>query len=94
MRLGFEWDPLKAASNLRKHGVAFDEATTAFRDPFSISIFDPDPSYDEDRYVLVGRSDRGRLLVVVHTEREDAVRVISARFATRHERQTYEEGPP
>jgi len=94
VRLSFEWDPLKASSNLRKHGVAFDEATTAFGDPFSIAIFDPDHSHEEDRLVLVGLSDRGRLLVVVHAERGDVVRLISARLATRHERQIYEEGSP
>jgi uncharacterized DUF497 family protein len=92
VRLSFEWDPPKAAANLWKHGVAFDEATTAFRDAFSITILDPDSSHEEDRFVLVGLSDRGRLLVVVHTERGDAVRLISARLATRHERQIYEEG--
>jgi uncharacterized DUF497 family protein len=88
----FEWDPVKAARNLRKHGVSFLEATTAFGDPMSLTIFDPDHSEREDRFLLLGRTFSGRLVVVVHTDREDSVRVVSARMATSHERKTYEDG--
>ena len=91
MGLTFEWDQRKAASNRRKHGVDFEEASTAFGDPLSITIPDPGHSQDEDRFVLIGESFRGRLLVVVHTEREDTVRLISARVAKPSERRDYEE---
>ena len=74
----FEWDARKAATNLRKHGVTFDEASTAFADPLSLTVPDPDHSIEEDRFVLLGLSYRGRLLVVVHTERGDNIRIISA----------------
>jgi uncharacterized protein len=87
----FEWDPEKAGANERKHGVSFGEAATAFGDPLSLTIADPDHSDREDRFVLLGESFRGRLLVVVHTEREDRIRLISARLATRRERRAYEE---
>ena len=87
----FEWDPEKAAENERKHGVSFDEAATAFADPLSLTIADPDHSGQEDRFILLGQSFRGRMLVVVHTEREDRIRLISARLATRRERRSYEE---
>ncbi|MBK8097735.1 MAG: BrnT family toxin [Planctomycetes bacterium] len=89
MGLNFEWDEGKAASNRRKHGVPFDEASTAFGDPFSITIPDPLHSEREDRFVLIGESFRGRLLVVVHTARGDRIRLISARLATPSERRTY-----
>jgi hypothetical protein len=92
LNLRFEWDPEKARSNLRKHGVSFEEAATCFGDRLSITIVDPEHSGVESRYVLVGLSLRNRLLVVVHTERGDTIRVISARKATRRERQAYEEG--
>ena len=91
MALTFEWDQKKAASNLRKHGVSFEEAATAFGDPLSLTIPDPDHSLDEDRYVLIGESQMERLLVVAHTERSDTIRIISARLATRGERKSYEE---
>jgi uncharacterized DUF497 family protein len=91
MDLEFEWDPRKAAANLRKHGVAFEEAVTAFADPHSITISDPDHSVDEDRFILIGRSTVQRLLVVVHLERGERIRLISARLAARRERRTYEE---
>lgn len=91
MGLTFEWDQKKATSNRRKHGVAFDEAATAFGDPLSITIPDPGHSQDEDRFVLIGESFRGRLLVVVHTVRGDTLRLISARTATPTERRTYEQ---
>ena len=93
MALRFSWDPRKAASNLRKHGVSFEEAVTAFGDPLSLTIPDPLHSESEDRFVLLGLSANRRLLVVVHAERGDNdIRIISARLATRRERTQYEEG--
>lgn len=92
MSFTFEWDSGKAQGNLRKHGVDFSEATTAFWDHLSVTISDPDHSYDEHRYVLLGMSRRQRLLVVVHTDRGDKIRLISARRANRHERRQYEQG--
>ncbi|MBI4409347.1 MAG: BrnT family toxin [Gemmatimonadetes bacterium] len=89
---GFEWDPLKAAANLRKHGVSFPEAVTVFFDPLALTIPDPMTSTFEDRFTLIGCSYQGRTLVVVHTERTDAIRIINARPATRRERRVYEEG--
>ena len=88
--LEFEWDPNKAATNLADHEVSFDEAVTAFEDPLSLTIEDPDHSEREERLILLGRSRNNRLLVVVHTEREDRIRRISARLATRRERRDYE----
>jgi uncharacterized DUF497 family protein len=87
----FEWDREKARANLSKHGVSFEEAMQAFLDPLSVTILDPDHSEGEDRFVLLGESRSGRLLVVVHTERGTAIRVISARRATRRERRAYEQ---
>lgn len=86
----FEWDRHKAASNRRKHRVSFDEAVTVFYDPLAATFDDPDHSEDEGRVVTVGYSVRGRLLVVCHAERGGAVRVISARRATRRERTRHE----
>jgi uncharacterized DUF497 family protein len=91
MSLQFTWGPKKAAANLRKHGVGFPEAATAFADPHSITIADPDHSVGEERFVLIGQSDRRRLVVVAHVERGDLIRIISARPASRRERNTYEE---
>ena len=91
MGLRFTWDQRKAAANARKHGVTFREASTAFADALSITIPDPEHSLGEQRFVLIGVSHRRRLLVVAHTERGDTIRIINARPATRHERQTYEE---
>lgn len=88
----FEWDPQKAVANLRKHGVSFQEATTALRDPLSATAHDPDHSSDEVRYITFGVSSQGRLLVISHTERGDLIRIINARPATRGEREIYEEG--
>ena len=88
--LTFERDSNKAGSNLAKHGVSFEEATTVFGDPFSITIPDPAHSQAEMRFVILGRSHQGRLLVVIHTERGDNIRVISARRAGRRERKDYE----
>lgn len=90
MGLIFEWDPAKARINVRRHRVAFEEATTVFGDPLSITIPDPLHSTGEHRFIIVGRSRRGRLLVVGHTERGDRIRVITARLATRRERMQYE----
>ena len=91
MALVFEWDHQKAKTNLAKHGVSFDEACTVFKDEMSITIGDPLHSDDEDRFVVIGRSFRNRILVVVHTDRGDRIRIISARSATRKERIHYEE---
>lgn len=91
MNIEFEWDPRKAAANVRKHGVTFEEAVTAFADPHSITIPDPDHSAGEARFILIGRSAVQRLLVVVHLERGVPIRLISARLAARRERRTYEE---
>ena len=91
MALYFSWDPQKASSNLRKHGVSFPEAATAFHDPLSVTIPDPDHSASEERFLLVGISALRRLLVVAHAERGDEIRIISARSATRPERDNYEE---
>ena len=91
MALTFVWDPQKAASNLKKHGVSFEEATTAFADPLSLTIPDPDHSESEERCVLVGLSNMARLVVVVHTETGETIRIISARSASALERRKYEE---
>lgn len=88
----FEWDPNKAASNLDKHGLPFDEAATAFGDPLSLTIKDPDHSDDEERFVLLGQSFLGHLVVVIHTHRGKRIRIIRARIATANERRSYEEG--
>ena len=89
--LRFEWDTRKAKQNLEIHGVSFDEASTAFRDILSLAIYDPLHSEAEDRFVLIGNSYKDRLLVVVHTERGDRIRLISARKASTKERTQYEE---
>ena len=87
----FEWDPRKAEANLAKHQVFFEEAQTAFNDPLFIDFYDPDHSVEEERYILVGQSVEQRLLVIAYTERNDAIRLISAREATKMERKVYEE---
>ncbi len=92
MGLTFEWDESKAAANRRKHGVAFEEACTVFADPLAATIHDQARSEDEDRYITLGESQRRRLLVVVFTDRDDRIRIISARAATRRERKDYEKG--
>jgi uncharacterized DUF497 family protein len=88
----FEWDENKAEINLSKHHVSFREASTVFGDPLSLTQYDPDHSDDEDRYITMGESSDGRLLVVSHTDREDRIRIISARRATRRDRKAYENG--
>jgi uncharacterized protein len=89
--LEFEWDEDKAASNLEKHGVSFQDAKTVFNDEFSITIPDLEPGDDEYRWIDLGLSAQGRLLVVVYTERETGIRLISARLATTKEQNTYAE---
>jgi hypothetical protein len=91
-KVEFEWDEKKARSNLRDHGVSFDEAQTVFSDDFSITIPDPDHSFEEERFIIIGASNSRRLLVVVFTERDDRIRLISAREVEPHERRDYEEG--
>ncbi|HTT39834.1 MAG TPA: BrnT family toxin [Burkholderiales bacterium] len=88
----FEWDPRKAAANLRKHGVSFEEASTALRDDLALTGRDPDRSTGEPRYITFGVSSQGRLLVISHTDRGEVIRIISARAATKSERNIYEEG--
>lgn len=85
----FEWDDDKAAINERKHGVSFTEAMTVFADPMSLTCFDPDHSVNEDRYITMGQSAEGHLLTISHTDRNENVRIISARPATRMERKDY-----
>jgi uncharacterized DUF497 family protein len=85
------WDPAKAASNFKKHGISFVEAGTAFEDPLSLTIPDPDHSGAEERFILIGMSVWHRLLVVSHADYGDEIRIIGARVATRRERRQYEE---
>lgn len=86
----FEWDTAKAARNLAKHGVSFDEASTVFGDPLAGTVLDPRHSGEEPRFVTIGLSRSRRLIIVAHAEREDRIRLISARRATRRERRSYE----
>lgn len=86
----FEWDQAKARKNIKNHGVSFDEASSVFSDVLSLTIYDPLHSEEEDRFILVGNSFRNRIIVVVHTERGDKIRIISARKATKNERMQYE----
>jgi uncharacterized DUF497 family protein len=88
----FEWDPLKAAKNLKRHGVSFPEATTVFGDPFELTIPDPDHSLDEQRFLSVGMSAGNRLLLVSYTERGSIIRIIHARTAASKERRAYDSG--
>ncbi len=92
MGLKFEWDRRKASLNFKKHGIRFEEAATAFGDPLSFTIHDPDHSEDEDRFILMGQTQGKILVVVAHTDRSDTIRIISARPATRQERGKYEKG--
>lgn len=91
MPLTFEWDLRKARLNLAKHGVAFEEASTVFGDSLSLTIPDPEHSLTEKRFVTMGRAFNAKLLVVVHTDRGDNIRIISARRASRRERTSYEQ---
>jgi uncharacterized DUF497 family protein len=86
----FEWDPNKAAKNIKKHGISFTEAATVFGDPLSTTFPDPDHSIQENRFIIVGSSNTGKLIVIAHTYRNNRVRIISARGATRRERKFYE----
>jgi uncharacterized DUF497 family protein len=86
----FEWDPEKAERNLKKHGVSFEEAATVFYDPLSATFRDRDHSFEESRFNTIGFSSRDRLIVVAHTERDDCLRIISARTATANERKKHE----
>jgi len=92
MNSEFEWDPAKAATNLHNHGVSFVEAATVFFDPLSITVPDPSHSSEEDRFVITGLSYQRHTIVVVHTDRGDTIRIISARLATPSERKKYESG--
>lgn len=87
--LSFEWDPSKAKKNIKIHSVSFDEASTSFKDTLSLTIYDPLHS-EEDRFILVGNSYKNHLLVVIHTEKDDKIRIISARKATKNEKKQYE----
>ncbi|MFQ5473723.1 MAG: BrnT family toxin [Dehalococcoidia bacterium] len=88
----YEWDPKTAATNLRKHGVSFEEAATVFLDPLAMTYADPDHSDEEDRDITIGYSTEQRLLFLSHCERHGRLRIISAREATRRERRQHEEG--
>lgn len=88
----FEWNAKKAASNEKKHGISFSEATTVFGDPLELTIYDPDHSKEEFRFISIGQSNAGRLLVVSYIEREqNQIRIISARRATKREQSDYEQ---
>ena len=89
----FEWDPEKDQQNQANHRVSFDEASTVFGDPLAITIDDPDHSSDENRMLTTGYSDRQRLIIVAHTDREERIRIISAREVTAAERHDYAEEP-
>jgi len=91
MALTYEWDEEKSRNNVRKHGVSFEEAKTIFNDPFAITIGDPDHSFSEERFLEIGMSAKGRILVVWYAERGDNIRVIGCRKATRSEWRKYEE---
>lgn len=90
--MGFEWDDDKDEINLRKHGVTFAEAATVFDDPLAITYFDPDHFQEESRFLTIGMSVDGRVLILSHTDRGENIRIISARAATRFERKGYENG--
>jgi len=90
--LRFRWDSAKAAANLDKHGISFEEAAMVFRDPLSATDQDPDHSLDEERFITFGVSTNRRLLVVAHADQDDTIRIISTRSATPAERKIYEEG--
>jgi len=89
--VNFEWDPAKARINRRKHRVAFEEAATVFGDPLALTFPDPDHSEQEQRFITIGTSTAKRVLIVAHTDRGNAIRIVSARKATQRERKQYEE---
>jgi uncharacterized DUF497 family protein len=90
--MNFHWDPAKAASNLIKHGVSFEEASTVFLDVLSATGADPDHSQGEARWLTFGITSQGNFLVVSHTDEDDNIRIISARLGTKRERKLYEKG--
>ena len=90
----YEWDPVKAQANVKKHRVTFEEAASVFLDPSALTFWDPDRSEEEDREITIGRSARQRVLFVAHAPRDGRVRIISARKATRKEQRHYEEATP
>ena len=92
MEFAFEWDEVKAKGNFKKHKVSFEEGKTIFNDPFLFTFPDNEHSIDEERFINIGLSANGRVLVLTHTERQDKIRIISCRKATAHERRFYEEG--
>jgi uncharacterized protein len=94
MPLSFEWDPHKARTNLAKHGISFEEAATLFSDPQALTIADPQHSASESRFITMGVSHRGQILVAVHTDRSHNIRIMSARRAGRKERLQYEKAAP
>jgi uncharacterized DUF497 family protein len=91
MKPNFEWEPEKAKKNIRKHDVNFEEASSIFDDPIFITVIDEEHSTDEERYITIGISNKNRLLLVAHTERDDQIRIISAIKATKNEEKFYEE---
>lgn len=91
MSLLFEWDEKKALSNVKKHGITFEEASTAFGDLLSLTIHDPDHSENENRFILIGKSQKDNTLIVVHCDETTKIRIISARKATKKEQKIYEE---
>jgi uncharacterized protein len=88
----FEWDEAKAAANLAKHGVSFEEAKTVFDDRLYVDFYDPKHSLNEHRYIIIGQSNQRRVLIVSYTEQHDTIRLINARELTRGERRYYEKG--
>jgi len=91
MKPNFEWDPEKAEKNIRKHEVSFNEASSVFDDPILITLLDEEHSTDEERFITIGLSNKNRLLLVAHAERENRIRIISARKATKNEEKFYQE---
>jgi hypothetical protein len=91
LSLTFEWDEKKAKENIKKHRVSFEEAKTVFNDPLSVTIYDPDHSIDEYRYIDIGLSSKNRLIVVSYLEKGEKIRIVSSRKATKKEQRDYEE---
>jgi len=89
--VNFEWDPGKARKNRRKHRISFQEAATVFGDPLAVTYPDPDHSLSEQRFITLGMSSTGRVLMVAHVDRDENVRIVSARRTTQRERKSYEE---
>jgi len=92
VKIEFEWDEKKAQLNFEKHKVSFEESVTVFYDPLLATMLDPDHSEDEQRYITIGQSVKGRILTISYTERQNRTRIISCRKATSREKKTYEEG--